>query len=151
MSATAPDPRQRLVATWLAQVVGTLVVAAVIAAYVKAQGAPFAGGGRAAAFERYVFTAILGAAVPALYYLRPYKARLMADAAATQARGGTPDPVPRQALMKSLSIGGALCELPMAVGALDLFFGGALRWFVGATIITLAIRLSYRPFTRSTS
>src|SRR5215831_15585969 len=125
--------------------VGTIVLALVVAAYVRSQGAPFAAEGRG--FERYIFTAVLAATIPALYFLRPYKARLEADAAAIRERG-MPDPVRRQAVLRNLSIGGALCELPMALGALNLFFGGDVRWFVGATFITLALRLSYRPFVR---
>ena len=150
MSGIAPHPRQGLVAAWVAQMVGTVVLAVVVAAYVRARGAPFAGVD-AHGLERYVFTAVLAAAVPALWFLRTYKGRLDADAAALRAHGGTPDPARRQALMRSLSVGGALCELPMAVGALDLFFGGEERWFIGATFITLAIRLSSRPFVRQTT
>ena len=146
MSGAAPHPRQGIVAAWLSQMVGTIVLAIVILAFVKAVGAPFAGSGRD--LHRYVFTAILGATAPALYYLRPYKARLLADEAAMGERGGTPEPATRKALLRSLAIGGALCELPMAVGALDLFLGGESRWFVGAAVITLAMRLSYRPFIR---
>ena len=149
MSATAPHPRQGLVVAWVAQMVGTIVLAVVVAAWVKARGAPFAS--ESFGFERYVFTAILAATIPALYFLRPYKAKLDADAAAIRERGGTPDAARRQAVLRSLSLGGALCELPMAVGALDLFFGGDMRWFAGATFITLALRLSYRPFIRKVS
>ena len=149
MSGTAPHPRQGLVVAWIAQMVGTVVLAVVVAAWVKARGAPFASAGFG--FERYVFTAILAATLPALYFLRPSKAKLDADAVAIRERGGTPDAARRQAVLKSLSLGGALCELPMAVGALDLFFGGDMRWFAGATFITLALRLSYRPFIRQVS
>jgi len=145
MTGTAADPRQPLLAAWIAQMVGTIVLALVVATFVQKAGAPFHG---ADAFRRYVFTAILAATAPALYYLRTYKARLVADARAQAARAGTPDAAARQALLRSLAVGGALCELPMAVGALHLFMGGEQRWFVGATLITLAIRLSYRPFTR---
>jgi len=146
MSGAAPHPRQGVVAAWLSQMVGTIVLAIVILAFVRAVGAPFAGSGRD--LHRYVFTAILGATIPALYYLRPFRARLVADEAAVGARG-TPEPATRKALLRSLAIGGALCELPMAVGALDLFLGGESRWFVGGAVITLALRLSYRPFIRA--
>jgi len=122
MSGIAPHPRQGLVAAWVAQMVGTVVLAVVVAAYVRARGAPFAGVD-AHGLERYVFTAVLAAAVPALWFLRTYKGRLDADAAALRAH----------------------------VGALDLFFGGEERWFIGATFITLAIRLSSRPFVRQTT
>ncbi len=146
MSGAAPHPRQPLIAAWFAQVVSTIVLAGVVYAFVHAMGAPFS---RADAMKPYVFTAILGAAAPALYYLRVYKSRLDADAIAIARLGGTPDPGLRRSLLRSLAIGGALCELPMAAGALDLFLGGEPRWFIGATFITLAIRLSYRPFTRA--
>jgi hypothetical protein len=148
MSGAAPHPRQPLIAAWIAQVVGTVVLATVVYLFVHAIGAPLS---RSDPMKPYIFTAILGATVPALYYLRAYKARLDADARAEGARGGTPDAQLRRALLRSLAIGGALCELPMAVGALDLFLGGEPRWFIGATFITLAMRLSYRPFTRRTA
>jgi hypothetical protein len=143
MTGTAADPRQALLAAWIAQMVGTIVLALVVATFVKKVGAPFSG---ADEFKRYVFTGILAATAPALYYLRTYKARLLADARAMGDRGGAPDAASRRALLRSLAVGGALCELPMALGALHLFMGGEQRWFVGATCITLAIRLSYRPF-----
>ena len=146
MSGTAPQPRQGPIAAWLAQMVGTVVVAIAIYAFVKAMGAPFQG--EHELLRRYIMSAILGATVPALFYLRTFRRRLNADEAAASARGNAPDPQARAALMKSLAIGSALCELPMAVGALHLFFGGESRWFVGAALITLAVRLSYRPFTR---
>jgi len=146
MSGAAPHPRQGLLAAWLSQMVGTVVLAAIVLAFVRASGAPFRGA--AEELHRHVFMAIMGAAVPALYYLRAYKSRLDADAAALRAGNAVPDPVRRKALLRSLALGGALCELPMAVGALDLFTGGEPRWFIGATLITLAIRLSYRPFVR---
>ena len=37
----------------------------------------------------------------------------------------------------------------MALGVVQLFFGGEQRWFLGATLVTIALRLSYRPFKRS--
>jgi hypothetical protein len=36
----------------------------------------------------------------------------------------------------------------MAMGVVHLLVGGQMRWFVGATLITIVLRLSYRPFTR---
>lgn len=146
-AAPHPHPRQGLVTAWIVQMVGTLVLALVVTAYVRARGAPFAAAGLD--FDRYAFTAILAACLPALWFLRSYRARLAADARASRERG-VPDPARRQAVLRSLSGGGALCELPMAVGALDLFCGGDMRWFVGAAFITLGLRLSYRPFVRDT-
>lgn len=146
MSGAAPQLRQPLLAAWFAQMVGTLVLAGVIYAFFHFKGAPFS---TADAMKPYVFTAILVAAIPAIYYLRTYKARLDADAVAISRGGGALDPQLRRSLLRSLAIGGSLCELPMAAGALDLFLGGEPRWFIGGTFITLAMRLSYRPFTRA--
>jgi hypothetical protein len=36
----------------------------------------------------------------------------------------------------------------MALGVIHLFFGGDTRWFIYATLITIVVRLSYRPFTK---
>ncbi len=145
MSGAVQHPRQPLIAAWVSQLVGTIVLSIVVYAFVHAMGAPLS---KSDAMKPYAFMAIIGAAAPALYYLRTYKRRLDADAVAAAARGGLPDPQLRRSLLTALGIGGALCELPMAMGALDLFLGGEPRWFIGATFITLAIRLSYRPFTR---
>lgn len=146
MNGAAAHPRQPLVAAWIAQMVSTVVLALVIYTFVRAVGAPFS---TADLMKGYAFAAILGAAVPALYYLRHYKSRLDADALVEARNGGRPDAQLRRSVLRSLAIGGALCELPMAIGALDLCLGGEPRWFIGATFITLAIRLSYRPFTRA--
>src|SRR5258706_8058327 len=83
--------------------------------------------------------------VPALWYLRKFKRSLDADIAATRARGGAPDPLLRNELLRKLSIGGAVCEPPLALGGIYLFPGGEKRWFIGAAWITPAPRLSYRP------
>ena len=147
MSGAIAHPRQAPVAIWVAQIVGTLVVAAVVLAFVRSMGAPFATDRYD--LHRYALWAILASTFPAVYYLSVFKPRLVADVAAVDARGA-PDPRARSALMRSLAIGGALCELPMALGALDLFLGGETRLFVGATVVTIAIRLSYRPFMRTT-
>jgi hypothetical protein len=37
----------------------------------------------------------------------------------------------------------------MAMGVLHLLFGGETRWFLGATLLTIVLRLSYRPFKKS--
>ena len=145
MSGAAPQPRQALVASWVAQMIGTIVIAVVVLAFVKSIGAPLSSG--AYDFQRFMMGAILVAAIPALAYLRVFKPLLLADEAAIAARGA-PDAAARKALLRSLAIGGALCELPMALGVIHLFLGGETRWFVYATLITIAVRLSYRPFTR---
>jgi hypothetical protein len=145
MSGAAPQPRQALVASWVSQMVGTVVIAAVVLAFVKGVGAPLSSGGYE--YQRFMMGAILVAAIPALAYLRVFKPLLLADEAALKARGA-PEPVARKALLRSLAIGGALCELPMALGVIHLFMGGETRWFIYATLITIVVRLSYRPFTR---
>jgi hypothetical protein len=146
MSGAAPHPRQVLVASWVAQMIGTIVLAAVALAFVKAGGVKLSE--PVPELQRYMMIAILVAAGPALYYLRTFKRRLNADEAAVRARNGIPEPAVRADLMKSLAIGGGLCELPMAFGILQLLLGGETRWFLGATLVTIAVRLSYRPFTR---
>ena len=98
-------------------------------------------------WARYGAYALLAAGVPALSYVRTFKRSLNAYAAsATPA--GTHDADRQMDLLRRLSIGGALCELPMALGVLQLLTGGEMRLFVGGAFITLAMRLSYRPFTR---
>jgi hypothetical protein len=37
----------------------------------------------------------------------------------------------------------------MALGVLQLMFGGETRWFLGGTMIAIALRLSYRPFLKA--
>ena len=149
MSSVTPQEkmaRQPLIAAWLAQMIGTIVLAAVVLAYVRSEGAPFATT-EESPWKKYAMLGILFGIAPALLYLQTFKARLNEDEAAAKARG-SPDPALRALLKKSLSIGGALCELPMAMGVVQLFFGGETRWFLGATLITIALRLSYRPFNK---
>ena len=145
MTTTAPHARQGLVAAWVAQMIGTLVLAAVVMVFVRSLTAPM---GDQADWKRYAMLGILIGIAPALLYLRTFKPLLDADLAAEKARG-TPEPELRRQLARALAIGGALCEIPMAMGVVQLFFGGELRWFLGATLVTIALRLSYRPFTRS--
>ena len=145
MSGAAAQPRQALVASWLAQMVGTIVLAVVVLTFVKSTQMSISDAAKD--WNRYNLGFILLASGPALFYLRTFRTRLSADEAAVRGRG-SPDPAARPALLKSLSIGGALCELPMAFGVLQLLLGGETRWFLGATLVTIAIRLSYRPFTR---
>ena len=144
MSSAAPLARQGLIAAWVAQMIGTMVLAGAVMIFVRAAGPLSAG---ESDWKKYAMLGILVGIAPALLYLRTFKARLDADDEVVRARGA-PDPGLRAALMKSLSIGGALCEIPMAMGVVQLFFGGETRWFVGATLITIALRLSFRPFNR---
>jgi hypothetical protein len=146
MSGAPPNLRQAPVASWVAQMIGTLVLAGMVFVFIRSMGAPLANAGYD--FQKYMTAGILLAALPAIGYLRVFKQRLLADEAAL-AKRNAPDPAARHALMRALAIGGALCEIPMALGVLHIFFGGDTRWFVYATLITIAVRLSYRPFTRA--
>jgi hypothetical protein len=98
-------------------------------------------------WARYGAYALLAAGVPALSYVRTFKRSLNAYAASATPSGAH-DADRHMDLLRRLSIGGALCELPMALGVLQLLTGGEMRLFVGGAFITLAMRLSYRPFTR---
>jgi hypothetical protein len=142
---SAPLSRQSLVHAWVAQMIGTLVLCGAVIVLVKSMGTPLAGGD--IDWKRWAVMGVMLASVPPLAYLRTFKARLNLDERLERERG-SPDPVARLALRRSLGIGGALCELPMAFGVVQLFFGGDNRWFLGATMITIALRLSYRPFIR---
>ena len=144
--ANAQSARQAPVASWVAQMAGTLVLALAVYAFLGGVGTPFPS--IDPDWKRYAVAGILLGIIPPMLYLRIFKEALTADEAAVRARG-TPDPVIRPIFMRALAIGGALCEIPMAMGVLHLIFGGETRWFVGATVITIALRVSYRPFTRS--
>jgi uncharacterized membrane protein len=146
MTPASPQARQSLVATWLAQMIGTIVIASVVLVYVRTAGAPLATA--ESDWKKYALFGIIAGIAPALLYLRTFKARLDADEEAARRRGA-PDPVLRASLLKSLALGGALCEIPMAMGVVQLFFGGETRFFLGATLMTIALRLSFRPFKRS--
>jgi hypothetical protein len=141
-----PSARQAPVASWVAQMAGTLVLAIAVYAFVGGAGTPFPAVDPD--WKRYAVAGILLGIVPPMMYLRIFKEALNADEAAVRATG-KPDPVVRPIFMRALAIGGALCEIPMAMGVLHLLFGGEARWFLGATVITIALRISYRPFTRS--
>ena len=144
MSTAPGDARQSLVATWAIGIVGTLVIGVAVYYYFKYAGSPFA---PQEDWARWSSHAVLLGALPAIMYLRKFKPRLDAYEASLRTRG-QPDPALRALALRSLAIGGALCELPMAMGVVHLLVGGQMRWFVGATLITIVLRLSYRPFTR---
>ena len=146
MSVDIRKSRQALVSSWVAQLIGTLVLAGVVLVFVRSAGAPFAT--EATEWKRYAFYGVMLGAIPPLLYLRHYKRLLDSDERAERQRG-SPDPALRSTLAKALLLGGALCEVPMAMGVLQLFFGGETRGFLLATMVTIAMRLSYRPFTRT--
>lgn len=139
----SPQP----VMLWGAQLAGTVAIAIAIYLFFGS-GAPVIQGVDPA-WTRHGLMGILLMCVPALWYLRGFKSALLDDIAAARARGGVPDPQRRRELIRRLSIGSALCELPMALGVIYLLAGGEKRWFVAAACITIALRLSYRPFTGS--
>ena len=147
MAVDSPPPQRTLVTAWIVQVVQTIVLAAVVLVFVDRIGG--AAGTLAKEWERYALYGLIAAAIPAMLYVRWFKRILNQDTAAMRERGGTPEPGIRKTLTRALALGGALCDLPMALGVLILMFGGDKRYFIGGTLITLAVRLSYRPFVRT--
>ena len=147
MTAVPPqNPRQAPVASWVAQMIGTLVLALVVFYFIRERGMALPDVDPD--WKRYAAAGSLLGIIPAMLYLRIFKEALNADDAAVR-RLGVPDPTIRPIFLRALAIGGALCEIPMAMGVLHLLFGGETRWFVGATCITIALRLSYRPFKKA--
>ena len=146
MTLSLPRTRQELVLVWAVQIVGTLVLLGVVLAF--ARSGDFRLGSIPDDWKRYVVFALLAGGIPAILYLRHYKKLLDYDAVLERQRG-KPDVPARTLLMKSLVLGGAMCELPMAIGVVQLLLGGETRWFLGGTMISIALRLSYRPFKRS--
>jgi len=146
MSAAPASARQPLVASWVAQMIGTLVLAGAVLYFVRNYGLSFVT--EDTDWKRFAMLGILIGIAPALLYLRTFKPLLDADEAAVRALGA-PDRAVRSRLTRALAIGGALCEIPMAMGVVQLFLGGETRWFLGATMVTIALRLSYRPFNKS--
>jgi hypothetical protein len=150
MRAMAPNPlptRRTLTTAWVVQMVQTLVLAGVVLVFVNQIGG--AAGTQAKEWERFGFYGVLAAAIPAMLYVRWFKRILNQDQAAMNERGGEPEPGIRKTLLRALTLGGALCDLPMAVGVLILMFGADKRYFIGGTLVTIAVRLSYRPFVPS--
>ena len=146
MTPAAPQSRQGLVASWVAQMVGTVVLCGVVIVYMRTIGKPLVTG--ETEWARYAAYGIVAGVVPALVYLRWYKRILDQDVRLEGARG-VPDPQSRALLKRALVLGGALCELPMAMGVVHVLLGGEMRWFFGATLLTIALRLSYRPFIKA--
>jgi hypothetical protein len=130
---------------WGAQLAGTVGIAIAIYLFFGKGGPVFIG--ISPEWTRFGLYGILAAGIPAIWYVRRFKRALNADTAAVNRQGGVPDPRLRQDLLKKLNVGSALCELPLALGALYLMAGGETRWFVGAAMVSIALRLSYRPFT----
>ena len=146
MSAAAPASRQGLVASWVAQMIGTIVLCGAAIAFMRTIGKPLVDGDTV--WKDYAAMGIIAGLAPALLYLRWYKRILDQDVRLERSRS-TPDPEARRVLQKALLLGGALCELPMAMGVVYLLLGGEMRWFLGSTFLTIALRLSYRPFTKA--
>ena len=144
---SAPTTRQGLVQKWVAQLVTALVLCGVVLMVVR--NSSFQLGTYPEEWKRYMVYALLVACIPALLYVRRYKAILMQDLRLEGERGGTPEPTARQLLSRALALGGALCDLPMALGVLQLLMGGETKWFLGGTMLAIALRLSYRPFIKA--
>ena len=96
----------------------------------------------------YALYAMMALVIPPVVYLRNFKEVLDVDTAAMKQNGGIPVPAIRQVLARALRVGGVLSELPQAMGVVHVLLGGETRWFLGATLITIALRLSYRPFEK---
>src|ERR671910_648232 len=98
MTPAAPQPqRQAPVAAWVAQMIGTLVLAAAVLYFVRSSGISFAEGNPE--WQRYAMPGTLVGVAPAMLYLRTFKPALDADEAAIAARGA-PDPGARARLMR---------------------------------------------------
>jgi hypothetical protein len=146
MTSTTSSSRQSLVASWVAQMIGTIVLCGAATMFMRTLGKPLIDGDTV--WKDYAAIGIIVGIAPAMLYLRWYKRILDQDIRLERSRG-TPDPEARRVLQKALLLGGALCELPMALGLVYLLLGGEMRWFLGATFLTIALRLSYRPFTKA--
>jgi hypothetical protein len=146
MTPAASPSRQGLVASWVAQMIGTVVLCGAAIAFVRTIGKPLVDGDTV--WKDYAAVGIIVGIAPAMLYLRWYKRILDQDVRLERSHGAA-DPAARRLLQKALVLGGALCELPMAMGVVHLLLGGEMRWFLGATLLTIALRLSYRPFTKS--
>lgn len=147
MPPTGAESRRPIVNAWIAQMVQTVVLGLVVMFFVNELGGRLGTIGKE--WERWAVYGIVVAALPAVFYVRWFKHILNADEAALRARHGEPDAATRKTLRHSLTLGGLLCDLPMALGVLILMLGGDKRYFIGGTLITLAVRLSYRPFVRA--
>ena len=144
--AAAGNPNQALVTAWVVQMIGTLVLTGVVLFFFRSTGAVIKGVDPQWAL--YALYAATAAIIPPLAYLQNFKRVLDLDRLGVTARGGTPDPDVRVFLMRALRVGGALCELPQAFGVLHMLLGGETRWFLGATVVTIALRFAYRPFEK---
>jgi hypothetical protein len=54
----------------------------------------------------------------------------------------------RAFLMRALRVGGALCELPQAFGVVHILLAARRAGSSAPRSVTLALRLSYRPFEK---
>src|SRR5262249_21227629 len=143
---TTPTQPPSPATVWAAQLGGTVAIA--IALYLFLANAAPVFGGVDAEWRRYALYLIAGAGAPAIGYLRRYKRILDQDIAVTNSRRGVPEPDLRRELLRRLSIGGALCELPLAFGVISVLAGCEARMLVGGALVSVLLRLSYRPFRR---
>ena len=146
MAASPANPDQALVTAWVVQMIGTIVIAGVVIWFFRAMGPMFDAGNTR--WPLYALYAGVAAIIPSVLYLRNFKHVLDTDRQAAQANGGQPHPAIRPVLLRALAIGMALCDLPQAFGVVHVMLGGETRWFYGATLVTIALKLAYRPFER---
>ena len=83
MTAATSNPRQAPVASWVAQMIGTLVLALAVYGFVHGAGTPFPNVDPD--WKRYAAGAALLGIIPAMLYLRIFKDALNADEAAVAA------------------------------------------------------------------
>jgi hypothetical protein len=146
MSAAPANPNQPLITLWVVQLIGTIVIAGVVMVFLRTAGTAIKGADPEWAV--YALYAMMALVIPPVAYLRNFKEVLDVDTAAMKANGGVPDPRIRPVLARALRVGGVLSELPQAMGVVHVLLGGEARWFLGATLITIALRLAYRPFEK---
>ena len=146
MAASPANPNQTLITLWVVQLITTVVITGVVLIFFKSVGPILKSGDSSwPLYALYVGVALI---IPPILYLRNFKEVLDVDREATRQRGGTPDPAIRAVLTRALAVGCTLSDLPQALGVLHLLMGGESRWFLGACVVTLALKLSYRPFER---
>lgn len=145
MAASPANPNQTLVTLWVVQLITTVVITGVVLVFFRSVGPILKGGDTAwPLYALYAATALI---IPPILYLRNFKEVLDVDREAVR-KLGKPDPAIRAVLTRALAVGCTLADLPQALGVLHLLMGGETRWFLGSALVTLALKLSYRPFER---
>ena len=140
MSQRPPITRQALVHAWVAQMIGTVVLCGAVMVLVKTVGAPFSAPNNE--WKQWAIFGVLLSGIPALAYMRTFKARLNLDDRLARERGA-PDPTARA---RCCGRSRGRCPLRAADGDGGLGSSSSRRdsWSV-RNHGTIALRLSYRP------